>query len=102
MYSCTADLIKFNNALFVFQLIKEQTLNQLLTPGLDNYRYSVWIRDTKGNNSKYGRMERYGRIQGANGVWFHYLNHNLSIIILSNTNLTNLSGFALKIGQVVF
>lgn len=102
MYSCTADLIKFNDALFNLQLIKEQALNQLLTPGLDDYGYSVWIRDHKGSNSKYKRMERYGRIQGANCVWFHYLNRNVSIIILSNTNLTDLGDFALKIGKEVF
>ncbi|GAA4203792.1 hypothetical protein GCM10022289_20620 [Pedobacter jeongneungensis] len=102
MYSCTADLIKFNDALFSYQLIKQQTLNQLLTPGLDDYGYSVWIRDYKGSNQKYKRMERYGRIQGANCVWFHYLNHNVSIIILSNTNLTDLGDFASKLGKIVF
>lgn len=102
MYSCTADLIKFNDALFSYRLIKEQSLNQLLTPGLDNYGYSVWIRDSTGGNSKYRRMERYGRIQGANAAWFHYLDHNVSVIILSNTNLTDLGDFAFKIGKVVF
>ncbi|NTD97634.1 beta-lactamase family protein [Agrobacterium tumefaciens] len=102
MYSCTTDLIKFNDALFTFQLLKKQTLNQLLTPGLDDYGYSVWIRDYKENDNKYKRMERYGRIQGANCVWFNYINHNVSIIILSNTNLTDLGDFALKIGKVVF
>ncbi|WP_379090163.1 serine hydrolase domain-containing protein [Pedobacter sp. UC225_65] len=97
MYSCTADLIKFNNALFAFKLIRKETLDQLLTPGLDQYGYSVWVRDTQ----KYKRMERYGRIAGANAVWFHYLNSDLSIIILSNTNLTDLGDYALKIGKAI-
>lgn len=97
MYSCTSDLIKFNDALFDFKLIKKQTLDQLLSPGLDDYGYSVWIRD----NQKYKRMERYGRIEGANCVWFHYLNNDLSIIILSNTNETNLSDYASKIGKAI-
>lgn len=97
MYSCTSDLIKFNNALFAFQLIKKETLDQLLTPGLDDYGYSVWVRDQQ----KYKRMERYGRIAGANTVWFHYLNSDLSIIILSNTNLTDLGDYALKIGKSI-
>lgn len=97
MYSCTKDLIQFNNALFAFKLIKKETLAQLLTPGLDNYGYSVWIRDSH----KYKRMERYGRIAGANSVWFHYLNDDLSIIILSNTNLTDLGDYALKIGKAL-
>lgn len=97
MYSCTSDLIKFNNALFDYKLIKKETLDQLLTPGLDDYGYSVWIRDVE----KYKRMERYGRIAGANCVWFHYLNIDLSIIILSNTNLTDLGDYASKIGKAI-
>lgn len=101
MYSCTVDLIKFNDALFNQQLINEKTLHQLLTPGLDDYGYSVWIRGSKESEAKYKRMERYGRIQGANCAWFHYLNHDLSIVILSNTNLTNLGDFAVKIGKEI-
>jgi CubicO group peptidase (beta-lactamase class C family) len=102
MYSCTSDLVKFNNALFAFKLLKKETLDQLLKPGLDDYGYSAWIRDTKGENAKYKRMERYGRIAGANAVWFHYLKNDLSIIILSNTNLTDLGDYAFKIGKEIF
>ncbi|SHE79471.1 serine hydrolase domain-containing protein [Pedobacter caeni] len=102
MYSCTPDLIKFNNALFDFKIIKKQTLELLLTPGLDDYGYSAWIRDSKGVNDKYKRMERYGRISGANCVWFHYLNEDVTVIILSNTNLTDLGDYALKIGKAIF
>lgn len=97
MYSCTKDMMQFNNALFTFKLIKKETLQQLLTPGLDDYGYSVWIR----GNQEFRRMERYGRIAGANGVWFHYLNDGLSIIILSNTNLTDLGDYANKIGNSI-
>lgn len=97
MYSTTSDLIKFNDALFKYKLLKKETLDQLLTPGLDSYGYSVWIRDAE----KYKRMERYGRIAGANCVWFHYLNKDLSIIILSNTNLTDLGDYASKIGKAI-
>lgn len=102
MYSCTSDLIKFNNAVFTFKLLKKETVDQLLKPGLDNYGYSAWIRDTQGENIKYKRMERYGRIAGANAVWFHYLSNDLSIIILSNTNLTDLGDYAFKIGKGIF
>lgn len=102
MYSCTADLIKFNNALFNYKLIRQETLDQLLTPGLDEYGYSVWIRGGKGPDVKYKRMERYGRIMGANAAWFHYLNDDVTIIILSNTNFTDLGDFARKIGQFIF
>ncbi|WP_316846985.1 serine hydrolase domain-containing protein [Pedobacter psychrodurus] len=97
MYSCTIDMMKFNNALFSYKLIKQETLAQLLTPGLDGYGYSVWIR----GDLEYKRMERYGRIAGANGAWFHYLNGGLSILILSNTNLTDLGDYANNIGNSI-
>lgn len=93
MYSCSTDMMMFNNALFSLKLIKKETLQQLLTPGLDGYGYSVWIRGHQEDK----RMERYGRIAGANAVWFHYLNDDLSIIILSNTNLTDLGDYAKNI-----
>lgn len=97
MYSCTTDMMKFNNALFSLKLIKKETLSMLLNPGLDGYGYSVWIRGTE----KDRRMERYGRIAGANAVWFHYLNEDLCIIILSNTNLTDLGDYANKIKKSI-
>ncbi|PWB20568.1 hypothetical protein DCO46_20685 [Flavobacterium sp. HTF] len=97
MYSTTSDLIKFNNALFNFKLLKKESLDELLTPGLDDYGYSVWIRD----EGKHKRMERYGRIAGANAVWFHYLNKDVSIIILSNTNLTDLGDYASRIERAI-
>lgn len=102
MYSCTTDLIKFDQALFDLKLINKESLDQLLTPGLDEYGYSVWIRGGKGKDVKYKRMERYGRIMGANAAWFHYLNGNVTVMILSNTNFTDLGRFAMKIGQSVF
>jgi len=102
MYSCTADVMTFFNALFDLKLINKSSLDLMLTPGLDDYGYSVWIRDTKGENIKYKRMERYGRIMGANAVVFHYLSENMTIVILSNTNLTNLGDFALNIGRQSF
>lgn len=102
MYSNTSDVLKFFNALFDLKLIKKETLVLMLKPGLDDYGYSVWIRDYKGPNAKYKRMERYGSIMGANTVVFRYLNEDLTIVILSNTNLTDLGAFALHIGKSIF
>jgi CubicO group peptidase (beta-lactamase class C family) len=102
MYSTTTDLLKFFNALFDLKLIKKQSLDLMLKPGLDGYGYSVWIRDATGANIRYKRMERYGSIMGANAAVFRYLNENLTIVILSNTNLTDLGDFALKTGKQIF
>jgi hypothetical protein len=55
--------------LLAMKLISKPTLDLMLTPGLDDYGYSVWIRDYKGANTKYKRMERYGSIMGANIIY---------------------------------
>jgi CubicO group peptidase (beta-lactamase class C family) len=93
MYSSPDDLLKFSNALFNLKLIKRETLDLMLTPGLEEYGYGVWIR----GNGTDKRMERYGRIMGANTVWMEFLNEKITIIILSNTDLTDLGEFALGI-----
>lgn len=102
MYSCTTDLTKFINGLFALKLVNKATLDLMLQPGLDDYGYSVWVKDFKGLATKYKRMERYGSIMGANSVIFRFLNKNVTVIILSNTNLTDLGDFALKVGKEVF
>lgn len=64
MYSSPQDLLKFSNALYGLKLISKKSLDLMLTPGLDNYGYEVWI---KGDGNK-RRMERYGQIMGINAV----------------------------------
>lgn len=95
MYSSPTDLLNFSNALFGLKLINKKSLNLMLTAGLDDYGYGVWIKGT--GNEK--RMERYGRIMGLNAVWMRFLNNSTTIIILSNTNLTDLGAFALGIEE---
>ena len=101
MYSCTTDLMKFSDALFGLKLIDKQMLRLMINPGLDDYGYGVWIRDVKGANDKYARVERYGSIMGVNVLLIHFLKKNVTVIMLSNTNLTDLGDYALKVGKEV-
>jgi hypothetical protein len=41
MNSMTSDLMKFNNALFDFKVVKKEILDELLTPRLDDYGSST-------------------------------------------------------------
>ena len=97
MYSTPADLLSFSNALFGLKLINKKSLDLMLTPGLDNYGYGVWVKGTGDEKI----MERYGRIMGMNAVWMRFLNKSTTIIILSNTNLTNLGKFATRIEDYI-
>ena len=97
MYSTSADLRSFSNALFGLKLINKKSLDLMLTAGLDNYGYGVWVKGTGDEKI----MERYGRIMGMNAVWMRFLNKSTTIIILSNTNLTNLGKFATRIEDYI-
>lgn len=93
MYCSSSDLLKFSNALYGLKLINKRSLDSMLTPGLDDYGYGVWIKGLGDER----RMERYGQIMGINAVWMKFLNKTTTIIILSNTNVANLGELALKI-----
>ena len=99
MYSTTNDLLKFSNALFGLKVVKEETLNLMFKPGLDNYGFGVWINDYEINNKKYTAVKRPGSIMGAQTMLMHFSNPDLTIIILSNTGTTNLDDFVLEISK---
>ncbi len=73
----------------------------MLTPGLDDYGYGLWIDSTEIAGRKRRFALRPGSIMGANAVLVHYLDDDLTIVILSNTNVTDLDEFAFFIGKTV-
>lgn len=103
MYSTTGDLLKFTNALFGLKLLKQPSLDRMFTPALDEYAYGVWIyKDYQINKKMYTIVKRPGRIMGAQGMLFHILEADITILILSNTGTTSLDEFAAKIaGEVM-
>jgi CubicO group peptidase (beta-lactamase class C family) len=101
MYSTAADLLKFSNALYGSKLLKPETLSLMLKPGLDNYGYGLWIASIETGGKQYSVAHRPGSIMGANVVLLRFLNEDLTIIILSNTNATNIDAFSFLIGRTL-
>jgi D-alanyl-D-alanine carboxypeptidase len=100
MYSTANDILKFSNALFSGKLLKKEMLERMFTAGLDEYGYGVWVyTDYQIGGVKYKIIKRPGRIMGANAMLFHILKANATIIILSNTNATDLDVFAAEIAK---
>lgn len=99
MYSTTNDLLKFSDALFGLKIVKKETLDLMLKPGLDNYGFGVWINDYEINNRKYTAVKRPGSIMGAQTMLMHFSNPDFTIIILSNTGTTDLDDFVLEISK---
>lgn len=69
MYSTTADLIKFADALHGGQLLSAVSLELMLTPGLDGYGFGVWVGKPTLGGKTYRNVNRPGGIMGANGCF---------------------------------
>jgi D-alanyl-D-alanine carboxypeptidase len=101
MYSTAQDVLTFSTALFRHRLLKSQTLALMIKPGLDDYGYGVWSYETTIDGTKYRVVKRPGRIMGAQTQLYHFVDRDLTIIILSNTGTTDLDEFVAEIGKRV-
>ena len=101
MYSTVADLLIFADALYGGRLTKPESLEKLLTPGLDDYGYGLWSYSFTRDGKKYKVAKRPGSVMGANGVLYRLIDRNATIVLLSNTNRTDLDVFAQKIADVL-
>ncbi len=91
MYSTVKDMLKFDQGIFTYRLLKKETVNRMVTPNpsLDNVGLGFWVA------GKYGMFNsdfayRPGGIYGSTANWIHVMDANSAIIVLSNTDATNL------------
>jgi D-alanyl-D-alanine carboxypeptidase len=101
MYGTAPDLLKFADALYGGRLIKAESLEKLLTPGMDEYGYGLWSYSFTREGKKYKVAKRPGSVMGANCVLYRILDRNTTIVILANTNRTDLDVFAQKIADTL-
>jgi D-alanyl-D-alanine carboxypeptidase len=100
MYSSADDLLAFSRALFGGRLLSAESLRLMLTPGLDDYGYGLWVPTVEVGGARHRVAQRPGRIMGANVVLLRYLDDDLTVIVLGNTNTTDIDAFAYLIGGV--
>lgn len=101
MYSTAGDLLKFADALYGGELISKASLAKLLEPGLDEYGFGVWSYSFEAGGRRHRVAKRPGSIMGANTQLYRLLDDDVTIIILANTNRTDLDVFAQKIAEAV-
>lgn len=99
MYSDADDLMAFADALYEGRMTSPESLQRMLTPGLDDYGYGLWIWDIKAGDRTYPTYVRFGGIMGANAVLYRVAEADVTVIILSNTNLTDMGQFAARIAK---
>lgn len=104
MYATAADLYKFDQALFTHQLLKKATVELMTTsyPELWGVAYSFWVNDQTIGTTKTKVMDRRGSISGNNTAWYHFINENKTIIVLSNNNATDVVELREKLAEAFF
>jgi len=101
MYSTPDDLLAFADALYGTKLLRPETLEQLLKPGLDDYGYGLWSYVIKRGGRQFRIAKRPGSVMGANAVLYRMLDRDATVIILANTNKADLDVFAQRIADVL-
>jgi CubicO group peptidase (beta-lactamase class C family) len=99
LYSTVDDVRLFADALFGLKLIKRDTLEQMIKPGLDGYGYGLWAYDAEVGGKKFRVVKRPGQIMGAQAQLYHFLDQDITVVILSNTGTTDLDDFVKVIGE---
>jgi len=99
MYSTAADLRTFADALFGGRLLRRETLERMLTPGLDDYGYGLWSYSFTRGGVRHRVAKRPGSIMGANAVLYRLIDRDATIVLLANTNRADLDEFAQRIGE---
>lgn len=101
MFSTVEDLARFADALYSGRLLNPATLDEMLTPGLGEYGYGLWIWQQKREGGTFRAAVRFGGILGANGVVYRILADGITIVILGNTNATDIGAFADHLARAV-
>ena len=103
MYSTVGDLMVFADALYGGKLLSDPSLDLMLKPGLGGYGYGLWIGRQTFGGKPYRNVNRPGLIMGASASFYHFngvgFSKSINIVILSNTNLTDMDKFSWAIGK---
>lgn len=99
MYSTPQDLLTFANALFGGKLLSADAMAQLLKPGLDDYGLGLWVYDTQAGGHRHRVAKRPGRTMGAQTQLYRFLDRDITVIVLANTDAVDTDEFVAKIGR---
>lgn len=102
MYSTTADLLVFADALFGgSRLLRPEMRERMLAPGMDDYGYGLWSYSFERGGRRHRVAKRPGSIMGANAVLYRLVDRGATVILLANTNRADLDVFAQRIGELL-
>jgi D-alanyl-D-alanine carboxypeptidase len=99
LYSTSADLAHFSDALFAGGIVRSASLARILTVAKDEYAQGLWVAPIKVRGKTDRVAHRPGQIMGANTMLLRYIDDGLTVIMLSNTNTTPMDETAFEIAR---
>jgi D-alanyl-D-alanine carboxypeptidase len=89
MYSNARDLLMFVDAFFEGKLVSERSRSLLLRtyPETPGYGYGVWVRYPEYNRTVPKVVQRYGRLWGINTLVSHFIEDDITVVVLSNVDM---------------
>ena len=101
MYSTCSDLATFADVLFDGRLLDDDSIRLLVRtyPETQNYGYGIWVRYPRYNNTVPKVVQRFGRIGGINALVSHFIDQDLTVIILANTDKVDVSRLQEIVGE---
>lgn len=100
MYSTADDLMRFAEGIFGgTTLLEPEWRARILTPGLDDYGYGFWTFTRELQGQVLHVMKRPGQIMGAQTQFYHVIEPDLTVVILTNASTMDLDQFVADIAE---
>lgn len=98
MYSTVEDLLRFNQAIFDNKILSKKTVDLMLVPRPELYSvgYGFWISPVQFGAIKARAADRQGEISGNKASWIHLIEQKKTVIILSNSDATDINEMRAK------
>ncbi|MEH7236653.1 serine hydrolase domain-containing protein [Bacillus sp. JJ1562] len=97
LYSTVEDLFKWGQALRNGDILRKELIDQMFTPNLDGYGYGWFVLDKPEKVARHS-----GDINGYVSDFYLFVEKDVTIIVLSNFNLTPVEKISDDLSRIVF
>lgn len=98
LYSTTEDLFLWDQALKTSQLLNKELMEKMFTPNLNSYACGWVVSEKLGRKC----MHHFGDISGFCSEFFRFVDEQVTIIFLSNMNVTPVTHLTQEMAKVIF
>ncbi len=95
IFSTVTDMYKWDRALYTEQLISQEHLDEMFTPGLGNYGYGWYVETMDVCGETHNLMWHWGSYLGYHGFIGRLVDDDVFIIMLQNTTSPDLYNSAI-------